>query len=458
MREGMVKGLVKKHGVSIALAIDAVVVGAYWFLIPQFKRPFEGLMIVVAVLGILTAVLSRRSKWLPTASLMIASTAFAVFGLEMSQKFFNVVDFFESKPAIAVSSNKYAWDALDAASYVRAREQALADGADREAFVDDFGGDVFAREGLDKLRVRTHKRGDKIDSLESASEDSPWLRDPPLGSELRPNNVFRQYCYDENLGRMMYDGFCHTGPYGYRVTKGNEESDEAYVFMGCSFTFGSYLSDHQTLPYYFSELHGFGKRVINLAIGGNGPHHSLRDLELDYRLGKAGVKPGQVKAVVYSYMDSHALRVISPTPEDSPRYVLDKGKLELSGTFRNAEDLSRFDILIMRSRIVPRVMEKFQNKNVKGDLDLTCAILAEMSRICRDRYGVPLTLVYWEEDPETLRRFMDMDVRLVLVKDAFEEGSAWPEMGVKYKLFDGHPNPYGNKKLAEHVFRVFGDE
>lgn len=441
------KDFCRKHAVPLVIAFDIVVLGVLWYLVPWLKRPLDGLAPAAGVLGIVTAVVARRSKWLSSAALIVMSLGFSVFALEMAEKTFSlssrVAGLFRPKPEIRVPG-KYQWDTLDPETYIAARERALRDGIDRSEIFFELGGDVFAREGIAKRRVRRSEREKSVQILESASEESPWLRDLPLGSELRPNNIFRVYGIDEKSGTILFDGVHRIGPFGYRTTRGDESTDEAYVFMGCSFMFGQYLNDDQTLPHYFSELRGFDKRVVNLAIGGNGPHHSLRDLELDYRLGRASVKPGQVKAVVYGYLDQHASRIINPTPELSPRYVLENGRATYAGTFVDTGELSRLRILLSKSRLYRAL-----RGGPQSDFELSYAIFAEMNRICRERYNIPLTVLYWDDTPEAIRRFREMGVRLVLVSDAL--GKDWNDFNIKYRIFDMHPSPTANRLAAKAV-------
>ena len=163
----------------------------------------------------------------------------------------------------------------------------------------------------------------------------------------------------------------------------------------------------------------------------------------------AGVGPDQVKAVVYSYMDQHATRVVMPLPELSPRYVLENGRAVYAGTFVDTEELGRFQILLSKSRIYTKIKGGMAGAD-PSDFELTYAIFAEMNRICRERYRIPLTVLYWDDTPEAIRRFEEMGVRLVMVSDAF--GPNWREMNIKYRIFDMHPSPNANEKLARAVF------
>lgn len=210
----------REHATALVLALDAVVLTAFWYLLPAFKRPFEGLLAVAAVLGVLTTVAARKHAWLPTLAMTAASVAFALFALETLERHFKITDWLEKEPAMRLGEPPHAWDPFDAASYLAARERARRDGVEPEALEEHFGGDVFARLGIAKGRERTSYRGRRRVTTESAGEESPWLKETPIGSELRPNALFRQYCRDEASGRMLMDGVYTIGPHGYRNTRG----------------------------------------------------------------------------------------------------------------------------------------------------------------------------------------------------------------------------------------------
>lgn len=447
---------IKQNALALALAFDAVALGAYWYLIPRFKRPFEGLMAVLAVLGILTIVAAGKRKRLASAALAVVSVAATVFGLETLERHFRITGLFDKQPVMRLGAAPYAWDPFDPATYVAAKDRARADGVTPEALAEDFGGDVFERLGIEKGRERTRQRGKRVETTQTASEESQWLRDTPIGSELRPNNIYRQYIFDEISGRMLCDGVYTIGPHGFRITRENEKSDQAYVFYGCSFTFGSFINDDQTLPHYFSELFNFNRRVVNLSGSGNGPHHCLRDLQLNHRLGRTGIAPEEVKAVVYTFIDDHAKRIVDAVAVNAPRYALENGKLAYKGTFSDTSDQGRLEQMMNRSRIYPVLRGKLDAKNADGDFELLYAIVGEMHRICRERYGVPLTVVSWSERPETGDRFRALGVRLVEVGEAFD--GDWPGMAIKYVLFDGHPGPYGNRMIARRLHEVPAEE
>lgn len=435
----------------VALAADAVVLAVYWYFIPELKRPFEGLMAVVFGLSAATAA-AAKPAWLKSAAIFAAALAACIFGLEMAQKFFNIANLFEKNQALAQGTpSRYSYNGMETASYFAAIDRALEDGIDPAVFNADFAGDVFAGVPESELRVRTTRRGDRLERMISVRE-SPYIRETPLGVELRPSFKFREVAEGETVRRTVWDGVTTTTDFGSRHVRCNEESPDVYLFMGCSMMFGMNLSDHQTTPYFFSEAHGFDKRVINTAVGGNGPHHALRDLELNLRPGRAGVRDSQVRGVYYWLLGDHAKRVNSVFPPGSPRYALENGKAVYKGTFADTDDFGRWGIMMSRSRIYPLLRDKLLRKSNTGDLALLHAVMAEMHRICLERYGVPLTVLTWDVSPATDRALREMGVRLVPAADVF--GSDWVEKGVLYRLPDSHATVYANRLIGQYLYAL----
>lgn len=454
MEEAKLPTVREKRAIKLVLAFDAVVLGVFWYLIPNFKRPFEGLMALLAILGVITIVVARRHAWLPSVLLVVVSLSAGAFLLETLERHFTITNLAGGEKPLRLGAGPYDWDPYLPATYMAARKRAEADGVYPQEWKDDFKGDVFAQQGIEKGEVRHRVRGKRAETTEYSGTESPWVKNSPVGVELRPNLLMRQYHQDEDTGTILCDGVYTTGPLGFRNTKDNEESDDVFVFTGCSFTFGAFVNDDQTLPYYFSEARGFGDRVLNFGANGQGPHHVLRELQLNHYLGRAGVDPGQVKAVVFSFIDDHFGRVVSAPSVNSPRYVLENGKLKHMGTFSDTGDTSRLDIMMERSRIYPVL-----KKRLGGGVDnvaLTYAIVGEIDRLCRERFGVPLTLVSWSADPGTDDRFRNLGVDFFHVREAL--GEDWRDLAIRYYLLDGHPAPFANHLIAEKLAERFAGE
>lgn len=448
--------------ICVALLADAAaLLGFYFVAMPSMRRPFEMLMLLCAVLGVMTAAAVKNSATRGIAA-VIASVAFALFLLEMAEKLFGVTEFFGPKPLEIVAGDAgegYAWRIGDPAGYLAALDKARRDGLEPEALEDGFAGDVFA--GTDRPGLVKNKR--IVGGAEAATEGwKPfYLTGTDLGYEHNPDNLVRDYGRDEASGRVVFDAAYRITGFGGRETRGNAASDEAYLFLGDSFTFGAFLDGDGTAAHYFSALHGFEKNVVNFGTMGWGPHHVLRDLELNRRIGPALIEGGTVRGVFYSLIDTHADRASTPTPKymTAPYYVLDDaGKPVLrirgaSGGF--GENMAA---MMEKSRIYPVLRDRLSRRIHAGDRGykwrLTVALLVEIDRLCRERYGAPLTVVYWDEDPAAAGMLRDAGLDIVSVSEALPDGPDWRRRGIKYMTFDGHPSAYANKKLAEYLFTL----
>ena len=94
---------------------------------------------------------------------------------------------------------------------------------------------------------------------------------------------------------------------GLRYTKSSRNSEDAYLFLGCSFMFGACVNDDETLPYLFSKEFNFEKKVINAGQDGRGINRAYSILAnkeyLKEILGKS-----KLKCVFYEYMKDHVGR------------------------------------------------------------------------------------------------------------------------------------------------------
>ena len=78
--------------------------------------------------------------------------------------------------------------------------------------------------------------------------------------------------------KIIYDVVYSAYNNGFRKTRGDIDSKEVYVFLGCSFTFGDGLNDDETLPYYFSKLFDFKKNVVNCGVQATSTNTTLNIL------------------------------------------------------------------------------------------------------------------------------------------------------------------------------------
>lgn len=440
-----------RRSTAFILFLDAVAFGVYWYLIPGLNRPLDGLCIVAAVMGVITA-LAAKPSWIKSLALLAVAVGVMVFGLEMIEKKFRILEKMRPRATAptarpeggAGDKPSYTFNPGDAATWLEARDRLLKDGADPETLRMDIAADPFAGVPENELRVHT-TRVDGLIKSEVTRGGGLYVMGGPVGVEMRPGLVWHTFAREEKTGATLWDSVATIDSMGNRNTKGDAAADAVYFFTGCSFTFGLYLNDHETLPWYFSEAGGFNDKVINAGVSGSGPHQSLRDLELNHRMGRAGVKPRQVKGVVYSYIGDHQVRVGRSTSPGAPRYVLAGGEPVYRGTL---DDIGRLGLLLTRSRVFSLPYNLAVGIG-KPDPELTAAIIGGIHRLCVERYGVPLLVVDWVEEKDFADRLRKMGVVVVPVTDAF--GPEWRREEVKYFIADAHPTPYANRILAGHL-------
>lgn len=439
---------------AIALLFDAVVLCVFFYRIPEMKRPLEFLCITTGILGVSTAFAAGEGR-LRNLSLLVVVLSGTLFGLEMAQKVFNITEIFESAPDRPVAmENDHSWNPRSSPEYLAVRERAIQEMGDHEGLRQDFAGDVFHDRDKSSLVVKKSRGGTKLDMVEALRE--PYVEGPPLGFELTPDNLIRHSCRDRASGIMLWDGYCTVNSHGFRETRGDADAAETVIFLGCSVTFGYGVSDDQTTPHHFNAGYDFNKRVLNFAASNYGPHQALRELELDYHASRAGVRPERVVAVYYGLIDDHANRVVRLDVAAAPNYVLRGGRAVFAGHRTENPVLGRFSLMLDRSRIYPVMRDKLMRKwhALDGDYrwELTHAILAEVDRTCRERYGVGLTVVYWNEDPRVEARLRNAGIAVVRVANAF--GEEWKKYPVLYNLADGHPSAYSHRLLGEYLYRL----
>ncbi len=132
-------------------------------------------------------------------------------------------------------------------------------------------------------------------------------------------------------------------PHGNRLTPRPDAAATApyhAFFFGDSFCFGLGVSDSETLPAQF-QLRRPEFQTHNFGIGGYGPQHMLKQLELGYVQDVAA--PGSRGIAVYVWLPSHVRRVIgsalpiSKWARNFPAYELSPGgELNHVGTFATA--------------------------------------------------------------------------------------------------------------------------
>ncbi len=441
-----------RYGWVAAAVVD---VGAllffYYVLLWRVPRPFDVLVVMLLGLALLTAILVKQ-PFVRNAMLVVASLMCGVFLLEMGQKYFNIM----RDPDISVDDGRdrgsYGWK--NSAGYLAALKKALADGVLKPEQTNRFAGDIFAGRDTSTLRVTHEARTNVI--IDTAGLKPLYSLNRPLGVELNPDNLTRITIHSAQTGELVSDTRNTVNGFGVRETPGTPDAEEVFLFVGCSYTYGYFLNDDETAAYYFSRERDFSSKVINLGIWGLSPNHVLRDLELNHHLTRQKVRPEQVKGVYYQLIDIHSKRVLTPHLYPTPIYKLVDGRPVYQRIMGNRDLTDTLSILLQRSRVypllAPRVRDLFNLDSASSDeWEMLLSVLGEINRICRERYGVPLVVVYWDGNNRVVERLKRDGIEVVRIADVFEEGVAWRDFPVKYLIYDGHPSAYANYRIGKYL-------
>ncbi len=165
----------------------------------------------------------------------------------------------------------------------------------------------------------------------------------------------------------------------------------AVAFFGDSMTFGTGLNDADTLPQAFADLTERRYNVLNLAFPGYGPQQFLRALEV--RVHDPLLK--NPRLFVYQTAAWHAERAacVSAFVLRAPRYALVHGEPVYQGTcFGNW--LPALGQLIANTSLFRVFVSRTLRGVAREDIDLDIAMMIRAGRIAREKYGVPLAILY----------------------------------------------------------------
>lgn len=193
----------------------------------------------------------------------------------------------------------------------------------------------------------------------------------------------------------LYDVNYTINNLGWRKTNGTPEGESIFIFGG-SFAFGEGLNDEESLPSVISRELGYRSNVVNFGFHGWGPHQMLRILETKREVDCVSKT---VKHVVYVAITDHVRRCTGGTAwdPDGPRYVLDAGgRVKFDGQF-NSASATLLTLVLRRSWVGQFALSRITNLPVSTDHDYETyrGIVAQASRIVKERYNAPFTVIIW---------------------------------------------------------------
>ncbi len=299
--------------------------------------------------------------------------------------------------------------------------------------------------------------------LVQRTEPAHWPPpNPVVGFRPLPDSTARAIATFD--GKVIYDRTYHFDSTAARVTPPAGPNADTYLFFGDSFVFGQGMVDDETLASQFAKLNGPGVHAVNLGVPGYGPNHLVRALE-------AGLldryRTANVKAVVTWMIPAHLARVTGDGTwlGSSPRYVLENGKPVFTGTFdehRWRDPLEGLRYLLAEQFAFVAAIGQKQRQAYQ--IELYVALMARLSELVREKFGVPLVVVYSWPDEGTQQNYgadgVDLSVLVDTLKRVRELGD--PVISVDRLTqrmeaarimipHDGHPTAFVYGMLAEKL-------
>jgi len=227
------------------------------------------------------------------------------------------------------------------------------------------------------------------------------------------------------------------------------------AFFGDSMTFGTGLNDADTLPQQFADLTNRRFHVVNLAFPAYGPQQMLRALET----GLHDALLTNPRLFVTQTAAWHAERAacVAAYVLRAPRYTLVNGEPAHQGTCLG-NPLPALGQLIANTALFRVFIARTLRGTSRQDIELDIAIMIRAGQIARQKYGVPLAVIYLPAGRGYLDRagLTEADIMarlreggLLVVNGALKRddhpGQALTIPG------DGHPTALANRLRAERL-------
>src|SRR5712691_9889369 len=151
------------------------------------------------------------------------------------------------------------------------------------------------------------------------------IADPALGHTLPPNAQITDT--QELGGKRLYQATSTTDAYHRRITPMNHREQRRHflLFFGCSMTFGLWVNDNETMPFYIAQ-YASHYRPYNYGVSGYGPHYMLAQLQRGDLTTEINENHG---IAIYTFIDHHidraigTMRVYNQWEQHAPFYTLD---------------------------------------------------------------------------------------------------------------------------------------
>jgi hypothetical protein len=210
------------------------------------------------------------------------------------------------------------------------------------------------------------------------------------GFTLNYNCTDTKELFEENLKTQPADWYYRTHPVKYTLnslgyrTKEFEDIDwkESIVIFGCSYIFGTGVTDEHTIPYFLEQLSG--RPVINMGIGGSSIQNALHNSII-----LANSKYPTPKAVVYSFTDLCRFHLYANNAVEHCGHWTDTSNIRKFSNLQNTIPFNLINIKMIRNlwknKTIYHEYSPFGQEKIINTLDTEiCCDTFVMDKCARD--------------------------------------------------------------------------
>jgi hypothetical protein len=298
-----------------------------------------------------------------------------------------------------------------------------------------------------------------------------WVPDEVVGYRGRKSAAQTEAKYYR--GEKLYDVVYTMEENGWRITSteapGQRGGKPCILFFGGSYAFGWGLNDQDTLPYRVRARAGGKVDVYNLSFMTHGPHQMLAALERGVLSSSISCKPNEIKHVIYESSPTDVRRAAGLQDgidlHRAPQYVLGAdGGVTYQGRFGDDRTIVE--------KISRQLSKSYLARNLAGgdavhyrratseDVALYAAIMESARRRAKSLYPTSdFHVLLWENDAldkdgvlagRMLKALEGKGLTVHRVNDVLP-GSAKEKSDYFLGVYDLHPNPMANDRLAEFI-------
>lgn len=298
--------------------------------------------------------------------------------------------------------------------------------------ITDFHKDYLKDADKDKIFILKHKRFvDKSDN--DRIEEYYYLKDE-----------YDNYLQTKPRLSLVYDVKYTVYPNYFRYTQCKSDSDNNYIFLGCSFVFGVGLKDTETLPYNFSKLMSFKSNVLNCGVAGQGTTTALNILNNDI-VRKFVKKDSSYSHFFYYFVDDHIIRNFEI---ESNAACIDSCQYLDGHWIRNKQPYGKIKLIFAKSYVFKKFILPLIDKHSRLFYeDYLIEDLKKMDAVVREKYNSKLTIVIWPVFGPYIYKILNSGLDVVVIPNYFLSDDL--DYRIKY---DGHPSAKANKEIAEILY------